>query len=375
MSKRRCVTLKNMMIDERKQIGLQFQSDKVLNALINAHSDFKWSDEFNMYYILNTKSNLGKIYVLFKGVAWLNMRYFLANKPLHKRENKISLNKYRSRKITPGYRRCPESYLQKLEIQKYAHNTAILYVASFERFINFFPTTPISEIAESEIQLYIQTLVQQNMSDSYLNVTINAIKFYFEIVLQMPNRFYSIDRPRGSRNLPSVLGKSDIKRIISCIKNIKHKCIISLIYSAGLRRSELINLKIEDIDSKRMMIHIKAGKGKKDRYSILSQTILSDLRIYFKIYKPKTFLFEGPKATPYSPSSISCILKRAVKKVGIRKKVTPHTLRHSFATHLLEDGVDLRYIQTLLGHSSSKTTEIYTHVANNVLKDIKSPLD
>ena len=191
----------------------------------------------------------------------------------------------------------------------------------------------------------------------------------------MPNRFYSIERPRKKQKLPKVLSKEEVKTLIHSTNNIKHRCIVSLLYSAGLRRSELINLKLEDIDSKRMLIHIRDAKRGKDRYTLLSKNTLHDLRQYYKAWKPKSYLFEGPKCKPYTGSSVEKIVKRAALKASILKKVTPHMLRHSFATHLLESGTDLRHIQTLLGHDSSKTTEIYTHVAVSSFNSIKNPLD
>jgi len=211
--------------------------------------------------------------------------------------------------------------------------------------------------------------------NSYINQAINSIKFYYEVVMGMPNRFYSIERPRKEHRLPKVVSKEEIVAIMNHTNNIKHRCIIGLLYSAGLRRSELLNLKLEDIDSKRMLIHVRTAKGNKDRYSLLSVKILKDLRQYYKEWTPKSYLFEGPKATKYSSTSVENIIRRAAKKSGIYKRVTPHMMRHSFATHLLENGTDLRYIQVLLGHSSSKTTEIYTQVATNNLKAIKNPLD
>ena len=163
--------------------------------------------------------------------------------------------------------------------------------------------------------------------------------------------------------------------MISKTRNLKHKCIISLLYSAGLRRSELLNLKIEDIDSKRMLILVRQAKGNKDRVTLLANSILEDLRAYYMEWKPKVYLFEGVHGGKYSPQSILKLVKRASEKAGIPKNVTPHMLRHSFATHLLENGTDLRYIQSLLGHNSSRTTEIYTHIATNHFNTIKNPLD
>ena len=191
----------------------------------------------------------------------------------------------------------------------------------------------------------------------------------------MPNRFYAIERPRKKERLPEVLSKEEIITIIEHTNNLKHRCIISLLYSAGLRRGELLRLKLTDVDSKRMLIRVENGKGGKDRYTLLSKTLLQDLRKYYQVWKPTEYLFEGAGGGPYSGRSVGQLLTKAAKKAGINRKVTPHMLRHSFATHLLEQGTDLRYIQSLLGHSSSKTTEIYTHVAVNRFKSIKNLLD
>lgn len=172
-----------------------------------------------------------------------------------------------------------------------------------------------------------------------------------------------------------MLSKEEVLAIIRHTNNIKHQCIVSLLYSAGLRRGELLNLKLTDVDSERMLIRVENGKGGKDRYTLLSKMLLQDLRQYYRIWKPKEYLFEGQSGGKYSGRSVGQLLAQAAQRAGIRKRVTPHMLRHSFATHLLENGTDLRYIQSLLGHSSSKTTEIYTHVAVNSFKSIKNPLD
>ena len=179
----------------------------------------------------------------------------------------------------------------------------------------------------------------------------------------------------GPIKIPIILSKDEARKLIESTNNIKHKCIVGLLYSAGLRRSELLNLKIFDIDSSRMLIHVRGAKGNKDRFSLLSKTILEDLRIYFKEWRPKEYLFESINNGKYSENSVSKIVKNASIKAKLKKRVTPHTLRHSFATHLLEAGTDLRYIQILLGHNSTKTTEIYTHVATSSFNSIKNPLD
>jgi site-specific recombinase XerD len=191
----------------------------------------------------------------------------------------------------------------------------------------------------------------------------------------MPNRFYDLERPIKEQKLPKVISKKEVLAIIKNTANIKHKCIVELLYSAGLRRGELLNLKLTDIDSERMVIRIEGAKGNKDRYSILSINVLEDLRTYFKQWRPQKYLFEGPGGTPYTGTSVEKIVKSSARRAGIYKPVSPHMLRHSFATHLLENGTDLRNIQVLLGHNSLKTTEIYAHVATNAFDNIKNLLD
>lgn len=265
--------------------------------------------------------------------------------------------------------------MQKLELKQYSNNTVKSYVSCFEKFINHFKEQSIDTLNENDIRNYLQYLIQVHRSKSYINQAINSIKFYYEVVLGMPNRFYAIERPLKDKKLPIVLSKENVRKLIDNTNNIKHRCIVSLLYSAGIRRSELLNLKLENIDSSRMLIRVEDAKGNKDRYTLLSNTTLADLRKYFKEYVPQLYLFEGQDGGQYSPNSVGKIITNATIKAGIKKQVTPHTLRHSFATHLLESGTDLRYIQLLLGHSSTKTTEIYTHVAKSSFDSIKNPLD
>ncbi|MGF1560053.1 MAG: site-specific tyrosine recombinase/integron integrase [Flavobacteriaceae bacterium] len=375
MNSLKSITLYHLMVDDKPMIGIKFQPDKVIHALIKSLTNPKWSKEYNMVYLPNTKENLARIYTTFKGVAWINYNRFLTNKPVHKGNEVLDVSWFRQRKMPQGYRLCPESYLQKLELKRYAINTVRTYVPLFEMFINHYKHKELHTITESDIRAFLQTLIRRNVSNSYLNQAINAIKFYYEVVMGMPNRFYEIERPRQDFKLPKVISKEQVLAIIANTNNIKHKCIVELLYGSGLRRNELLNLKITDIDSDRMLIRVEGGKGNKDRYTLLSQTALTDLRIYYKQWKPKKYLFEGQTNEKYSGQSVLKIVKMAASKSGIRREVTPHVLRHSFATHLLESGVDLRQIQVLLGHGSSKTTEIYTHVATNTFKTIKNPLD
>ena len=367
------ITLKNLLVSGQKMIGLQFYPDKVIHALIKELPSPKWSSEFGMVYLINNKENINLIFKKFKGVAWINGNYFFDKKPIFNNKP-VNVNWYRNRVKKMNYRYVPEAYLTKLELKRYASNTCKTYITSFEKFINYFHDKKLIELSEQEVRLYLQHLIIQNKSNSYINQTINSIKFYYEVVLGMPNRFYAIERPIKQDKLPEVISKEKILELIDRAHNIKHKCIISLLYSSGMRRGELINLKIEDIDSDRMLIRVKQSKGNKDRYTLLSKNTLKDLRLYYKKHRPKIYLFEGAKGGKYSETSINKILARVCNEANI-KRISSHVLRHSFATHLLENGTDLRYIQNLLGHSSPKTTERYTHVATNIIKSIKNPLD
>ena len=371
------IALKHLLIDGRKQIGLKFYPDKVIHALIKELPSVKWSQKFGMVYTPNTPQNFNLIFSIFKGVAWINLSSFSTKRKLASENQSITVDTYRNRELAVGYKPCPEAFLQKLELKRYSMNTARIYISMFERFINAHKESDLLSINEEQIRIYLQDLVHEKRSDSYINQMINSIKFYYEIVMEMPNRFYSIERPRKKESLPKVISAEEVLLIINNTNNIKHRCIVSLLYSAGLRRGELLNLKMEDIDSKRMVINVKNGKGGKDRITILSPTVLIELRKYIKQWnpRPKTYLFEGATGEKYSATSVLRIIQKAAKVAGVKKSISPHVLRHSFATHLLESGTDLRYIQVLLGHSSTKTTEIYTQVATNNIRSIISPID
>ena len=276
----------------------------------------------------------------------------------------------------PNYRTCPEAYVAKLKTRRYSPNTIRAYTDLFEEFINYYPELDPKEISEKDIMQFLRYLVDdRQISTSYQNQSINAIKFYYEQVLGGKRKFYFLDRPKKEKRLPVVLSEPEVVRIFAQVNNLKHKCLLMLIYSAGLRIGEALHLKVADIDSARGQVSIRGAKGNKDRVSLLSTSLLPLLREYYRQYQPKEYLFEGMSGGKYSARSAQAVIKRAVQKAKIQKKVTLHTLRHSFATHLLENGTDLRYIQTLLGHNSSRTTEIYTHVSTKALRDIRSPLD
>ncbi|MEQ9288711.1 MAG: tyrosine-type recombinase/integrase [Cyclobacteriaceae bacterium] len=264
----------------------------------------------------------------------------------------------------------------QLQVQRYSMSTQQSYYHAFRAFLRFVYPLPLHQVGKQQVYEYHQQMILgKKLSRSSQNQSINAIKFYLEHVLGQDRQFFDLKRPKKVEKLPGVLSTEEVGLILKNTLNIKHKAILTTLYSAGLRMGELLNLKIADIDSANMRIWVREGKGCKDRLTTLSSHLLVLLRLYYQEYRPKEYLFEGQGGGMYSSTSVRKILYRAVKKAGIRKKTRPHTLRHSFATHLLEQGVNLRYIQTLLGHTSSKTTEIYTHVSSKKLEEVKSPLD
>jgi integrase/recombinase XerD len=270
-----------------------------------------------------------------------------------------------------------EKFKQWLRSKRYSENTLATYCDALKSFLVFYKDKAIEEIDNADVIVYNNEYILKNkLSASYQNQIVNAIKLYFSTIRETKIEIDKIHRPKRSKVLPNVLSKEEVKLILSVHGNCKHKTMLSLIYSCGLRRSELINLKTTDIDSKRGIVIIRQSKGKKDRIVPLSPKILLMLRAYYLAYRPQKWLFEGQIAnTQYSERSLAHVLKQALTKAKIDKPVSLHWLRHSYATHLLENGTDLRYIQELLGHSSSKTTEIYTHVSTKSLQQIKSPFD
>ena len=273
-------------------------------------------------------------------------------------------------------RRIPEAYLALLERRRYSPNTIQTYTSLFEKFLNHYPQQQPETLNDKHVADFQTYLVNdKRVSVSSQNQYINAIKFYFEKVLGRDKGYYHIHRPIKEFKLPKVLTEKEVILIMNSVHNLKHKAMLLLAYSAGLRAGELINLRISDIDSEQMRVFVRGGKGKKDRVTLLSKKALEVLRPYFKKYRPMEYLFEGQNGGPYSGTSLRKVFQRALLNSGVRKKVTLHSLRHSFATHLMDKGTNLRYIQVLLGHNSSQTTEIYTHISNKGLDEIISPLD
>ncbi|EDP97283.1 site-specific tyrosine recombinase/integron integrase [Kordia algicida OT-1] len=273
-------------------------------------------------------------------------------------------------------RDCPNIVIDKLKALRYSESTIKIYKSFLSIFFTYHYAYEPQEITNEMIRTYMRYLVQEReISESYQNQMINAIKFYYEKVLGGKQQTYFIDRPKRSKPLPIVLSQKETIQLLKSIPNLKHKTILTVIYSCGLRVSELIDLKLSSIYLEENKIHIVAGKGKKDRYVTLAVRTKKLIKIYIKKYAPEHYLIEGQKGGKYATSSIQKFIKKYSNEAGLTKNVTPHTLRHSFATHLLEKGISLRYIQYILGHQNSKTTEIYTHITQTGIENIKNPLD
>jgi site-specific recombinase XerD len=262
-----------------------------------------------------------------------------------------------------------------LRLKRYSYLTVKTYKNAFRLFLKYYDEIPPQEITEAQIRAYLLFRVGEKISESFQNQIINAIKFYYEKVLGQERKTYYLPRPKMPEKLPNVLTVEEVVRFLQVIDNLKHRCMMMLIYSGGLRLSELVNLRLADVNVSQMRLFVKGGKGKKDRTTILSEKALEVLKQYIDLYKPLDFVFEGQSGGPYSVRSVQMVFTEAKYRSKINEYATVHTLRHSFATHLLESGTPLRYIQELLGHQSIKTTEIYTHITDKGLKNVKSPLD
>lgn len=260
--------------------------------------------------------------------------------------------------------------------KRYCDNTIKTYINALKTFLTFYSGKPIDEITNDDVIVFNNDFLLKNgLSSSYQNQVVNAIKLFFKTQANIQINADLIHRPKREKLLPNVLSKDEIKLILNAPRNVKHKAMLCLIYSCGLRRSELLNLKPQHIDSKRKLVIIKQSKGKKDRVVPLSEKITRQLQDYYIYIAPAKALRGTKSGEQYSEKSLSNVLKQALQKIKIKKPATLHWLRHSYATHFLENGTDLRYIQEILGHSSSKTTEIYTHVSIKSLQNIKSPFD
>lgn len=268
-------------------------------------------------------------------------------------------------------------YTDTLIRMRYSWKTVTQYTSHFSRYLKFLGSKAAEEVNAKEANYYLSSLAKQEVSESMIHLAVNAIKFYYEKVIFQPDfELSQLRRPKKRHRLPAILSVVEVDRMMRSTSNLKHTAILYVLYSSGLRLAELLSLKLADIYWDRNQLFVRSGKGKRDRTVMLSETLKALLTLYFDEYQPKVYLFNGQDGeSPYSSSSVQKIVRLAAQTAGIQRKVTPHTLRHCFATHLMESGTDVRYIQELLGHKDIRTTLIYTHVTNTSMDQIKSPLD
>lgn len=369
---------------EKNVVFLSFEKNEALIDIVRQIKGRAWSASKRKWYIPYDEFNREEMFRLFKNKAWLDFSAFIplrskALKPVPEEKSKDE-----KKAVLPHLPALPSALEAKMnefrlwmEHKRYSSQTIKTYIGCLEIFLRFTASKPLSEINNTDIIRFVnEYIIVKKLSFSFQNQLVNSVKLFFSEIEKSRIVIDELDRPRREYKLPNVLSKQEVKLILEASTNVKHRMMLSLIYACGLRRSELINLKSSDIDSKRHLLIIRNAKGRKDRVVPISDKLIASLREYFVKYRPQTWLFEGQnKGEQYSETSLQKVLHNAVTDADIKKPVTLHWLRHSYATHLLESGTDLRYIQELLGHKSSKTTEIYTHVTEKSLQNIKSPFD
>jgi integrase/recombinase XerD len=339
--------------NSRNVIFIQFEYDCTFIATIKKWKGIKWSQSKRVWYVPDVVEYRKKF----------GLEEKIIGKEAIKNIDLINQNHF-------------EKYLATLQLKAYSPSTIRTYCGEFASFLYALKNNDASLLDSQKIRSYLLYSINHlQLSEATIHSRINALKFFYEQVLYQEQLFLEIPRPKKASQLPKVIALADVQKLFNATENLKHNTMLKLCYGMGLRVSEIINLKIEHIDSKTMRVFLERAKGKKDRYVNLPESILEQLRVYFKEYMPKIYLFEGQYGGQYSIRSAQQVFKNGLKKAGINKTVGIHSLRHSFATHLLENGTDIRFIQELLGHKDIKTTLLYTHVSDISIKKIISPLD
>lgn len=368
----------------KEVMGLCFNSEVSLNNAIKQIEGIRWSRTHGCWYLPCNRGFYTTLCSATCGLAEINTRLLKAyldqkrgfvtdaNIPIH-RSTVAVMQQY---PLNPQNLQALVAYRNLLTLKIYSNETIKSYCNSFHQLLRLLGSRNIEDISKDQFQSYLLWLVEKrNSSETALNTAINSIKFYLEHVLGRDKEFYDLPRPRMPKKLPDVLATEEMTKIIKSISNLKHRAIIMTAYSAGLRASEIVNLRIRNIDKWRMTIKVECGKGKKDRYVPYSPVLQEVLREYYIKYRPVEYVFEGTPGARYCVRTAQEILAAAKLKTKVTKQGGLHLLRHSFATHLLESGTDIRYIQELLGHDNIKTTLRYTHVTPKAIRKIESPLD
>jgi len=362
-------------------IFMMFDYDLSLISHLKSLAIARWSATKKSWYILAANFDLKLFSEAFQNIAEIDSSHLLIKSEdittVKANNNETSPNAFLELSLNNEVIEKTETFRRWMLHKRYSKSSIETYTDCVRVFLSFCGSKPFDTLTNDDVVLFVNDyILKRRLSFSYQNQFVNAIKLFFREVFKSHIEIDKLERPRRVHKLPNVLSREEAAKIINALINQKHRTMLSLIYACGLRRSELLHLKLDSVDSKRGLLIIRNAKGYKDRVVPISEKVINMLRDYYKAYKPKIWLFEGQHAgEPYSEQSLMSVLKQAKEKAGINKPVSLHWLRHSYATHLLESGTDLRYIQVLLGHKNSKTTEIYTHVSTKNLKNIKSPFD
>jgi site-specific recombinase XerD len=380
------IEFKPLFVRNEERIGIYFQYSNDIVGAVRKIKKIIWSQKENCWHIPFTKDDCRNAFVLLKGLGTINLDELRTY--LQKRKSVMAIKQQSAEvavmtpKALVSYLISDENmgqldlFLKTLQLKAYSINTIRLYKNEMMILMRLLGNVSIQSLTPGHIKSYLLWLLQKKKcSEVKVHTTMNALKFYFEQVLYQPKMFLEIPRPKKPFKLPTVHSEAEIKRMFMSTHNIKHRTMLMTAYAGGLRISEIVNLRIKDVDSERMVIYVRGAKGKKDRQVSLSTVLLEQLRRYFKLYKPRDWLFEGSGGGSYSQRSLQQVFQSAKKESRNVKKGGIHSLRHSYATHLMENGTDLRLIQNLLGHNSIKTTVRYTHVSLQDIRKVQSPLD
>jgi len=375
---KKTIFIKNGEVSNSPLVLLEFPYDQELIDLIRPLSGAKWSPSLKAWTLPYSDAILSELLTLFRRKAWLDYSKF-KKVVVHVLPEPILVP------LSPPLQEEIRKFADWMRNRRYSESTIKNYTQGIGLFFRFIENKNPELITNEDLELFNKNyIISRKFSASFQSGVINAVKLFFSNRLHRKLEPALVERPKQPRLLPHVLSKEEVKAILQAHSNLKHRTMLSLIYACGLRRGELLNLKLTDtstslsagIDSKRGVLRVNQGKGAKDRTIPISEKIVELLREYYSYEKPSVYLFEGERlGEKYSEGSLQKVVKTALGKAKITKPVTLHWLRHSYATHLLESETDLRFIQELLGHSSSKTTEIYTHVSQKSLQKIKSPFD
>jgi integrase/recombinase XerD len=398
----RQIRLTPLIHRNKECIGIYFDRDSVLERIIRLQPDVKWSKTHHCWYIPLSETAYR---LLMKGLeANAEVDIAALKTFLEKRKKVIAtsakptvlpirrpgievvqavpvkpVSRTTAWQLSDENLKALQSFIEVLQLKSYSASTIKTYRNEFMQLLQLLKSKPVDSLTVADLKRYMVFAMEiQGISENTAHSRLNALKFYFEQVLERERFFWEIPRPKKPTLLPKLLNEVEIRRLFNALTNKKHKAMLFTAYSAGLRVSEIVNLKIADVDSSRMQLFIARAKGKKDRYVNLSPVVLDILRNYMKDYKPKPeiYLFESDQTRDAYPTrTVQQIFTNAKNKAGIKKDVGVHSLRHSFATHLLDKGTDIRYIKDLLGHFNIKTTERYLHVSKQQLVNIVSPFD